>query len=145
MCLKYITSIDTELRNKLSKAKNGIICYKVVRLDGSAPVYQLFIYRPGINISNRRYKPINQCEADYGINTGLHVFVNKSAAKRWMNNAQEIILPVRCYLTDFVAAGKFESSLSAIFTQVTISPRTYRRYLKNAVTKTTTKKVNTST
>ena len=144
MCLQYYKSIDEDFRSKLSKTRGGIICYKVVRKDGSAPIHKYFQYQPGINKSDRTWVA-SQSELRSGVNNGIHVFVNKSDAKRWMNNAQEIILPVRCYLADFVAAGRFESCLSAVFYKVIISPRTYRRYIKNVATKTTTKKVNTST
>ncbi len=125
MCLYYSEKIDQKLRDRLTKASNGIICYKVVQKDGSSPVFSNFKYKSGVNISNR----ISSYATGGSITQGIHVFINKHDAIKWSIKHREIILPVRCYLEDFVAGGKFDEFSNAVFTKVTISLRTYGRYI----------------
>ncbi len=124
MCLYIDKDTTKNLRNKLKKATNGCILYKVMSITGNAIVFPKYKYKPGINKAGK----LVDTEALGCINHGLHVFISKETAYKY-KFLEEIVVPVRCYFKDFIAAG---INKDAVFTQVIISPRTYRRYINKS-------------
>jgi hypothetical protein len=125
MCLHVNKKSTKEVKTKLENCANGCILYKVMTKNGTSVIWEDYQYKPGINKSDRKYNCLCTTEKQE-VNNGIHVFTTKEYANKYKLE-DEIIVPVRCYYEDFIAAGNIGD---AVFTQVTISSRTYRRYIK---------------
>jgi hypothetical protein len=126
MCLIIDKANTEKLLKRLTKSKNGIICYKAVTQYGESPVVApSYQYKPGINISNRKSVNLNNIERqNQCVYKGIHVCANKINLKIY---DEEVCIPVRCYLQDFVMGGKGNE---AVFTKVYINLNTYKKLFK---------------
>ena len=126
MCLAYDKEVDDRTRARLDE-KGFIWGYKVVNRYPTfqsgwmvESLYFRYEWKIGINYSDRRFPGIVIRERDSGyINKGFHFFLTRRAAKgeSGYNTSHNIVMKVKCYKKDFVAAGFFGPKHSAVFTQ----------------------------
>ena len=141
MCLNINQTITQSIRNKfkLLRVKGGkdsnpfITCYKVYRKTPAGYLKSIFfdscIKKPRFVVSDRKSKKKTRGERkNFIINKGIHVFCNRGEADSVaFMQAGVIVVPVRCYGKDFVAAGERDD---AVFMKVTIPKATRDRMKK---------------
>ena len=124
MCLSIQQSSMRHIRGRMKKT-GSVICYKILNQGLYSPI-RCQQYHSGFNYSYRQVTDLFICEKESDtVNNGLHVYTSKKQALL-RSNRWNIIIPVRCYLKDFVAAGH----KGAVFTKVFIRKHDIRKYTK---------------
>lgn len=144
MCLVYVADIDAKVRARLNK-DGFIYAYKVVNLrygsssaeprsdekrmyytkPGLISQFYQFVWKRGWNVSNRPTTNLGYTFEPTQIGCGIHVFLNKKdAIARRAKSYGQVVIRVKCYAEDFVAAGNDNGNLikSAVFTKVKLEP-----------------------
>lgn len=127
MCLTY-SKIATDKLRKDNKDKKFIICYKVLKRNNTdllSPVIERFKWKTGFNTSNRESTKLTKTEIDEcSVYTGIHVCLTENVADDYKWYSYEVIVPVRCYLSDLVAASRLGY---AVFRRVYLNPHDYKK------------------
>ena len=121
--------------------KGEITCYKVYDKHSlpkthlndylSAIVKYQTIRAAGVVNSDRPYKELSLSELKYGVCRGIHVFTSLKSAKKFIiPNTSEIIVPVICRKSDFIAQGM---AGQAAFMKVRIRSRTWNKIFAKKV------------
>lgn len=132
MCL-WAKIYETREYKKANKGKEFVDVYKILyisrkfdtnRVQLRGPYYNSYKYRIGWNFSDsRRKKMIRECQY---ISKGIHVYVDKEAAERKLNDWPAYnfaVVKMKAKLSDLLGIGYFSA---AVFSKVYL-PRGERK------------------
>lgn len=127
MCL-YVSSrqSQTKFRKRIRENGGKITCWKVLVKSNNLlrGIFYYSYYYDGWNYSSRKFKK-------YGynlVNEGIHVYTKREEAVLSAQIYSAIIVPVTCYLKDFVAYSKAYNE--AVFLKVFLTKRSYNKAIK---------------
>jgi hypothetical protein len=151
MCLFCSKPATKKLEERFERHNDTITCYKVYGCELGTwegrkrkRVLRSFFHnnkkggwikKPGMVISDRRYKKMNEEERTAGIiNKGIHVYLSKKPADalcaRYKNH---VVVPVKCRKEDLVKASlsipKYRSA-QAVFMKVEITQKNWDRLVE---------------